>query len=91
MRAANTNAVTGTLGFNTEHGGKAKLADILGSTGSAVFVAVLTTIFGFSVMMLAEYRAMFGLGLIMTFGMSATLALSLVALPAVLVLLKRAE
>lgn len=74
-----------------EHGGKAKLADILGSTGSAVFIAVLTTIFGFSVMMLAEYRAMFGLGLIMTFGMSATLVLSLVALPAVLVLLKRAE
>lgn len=25
MRAANTNAVTGTLGLNTEHGGKAKL------------------------------------------------------------------
>lgn len=74
-----------------EHDGVAKLEDILGSTGSAVFVAVLTTIFGFSVMMLAEYRAMYGLGLIMTVGMSATLLLSLVALPAVLVLLKRAE
>ncbi|NUP07266.1 MAG: MMPL family transporter [Polyangiaceae bacterium] len=74
-----------------EHDGVAKLDDILGSTGSAVFVAVLTTIFGFSVMMLADYRAMFGLGLIMTVGMSATLVLSLVALPACLVLLKRAE
>lgn len=73
------------------HGGKAQLQDMLGSTGSAVFVAVLTTIFGFSVMMFAEYRAMFGLGLIMTIGMSATLALSLIVLPAVLVLFKRAE
>lgn len=73
------------------HGGKAKLQDMLGSTGSAVFVAVLTTIFGFSVMMFAEYRAMFGLGLIMTIGMSATLALSLIVLPAVLVLFKRAD
>lgn len=74
-----------------QHQGKAKLADILGSTGSAVFVAVLTTIFGFSVLMLAQYRAMYGLGLIMTIGMSSTLALSLIVLPAVLVLLKRVE
>lgn len=74
-----------------EHQGVANLDDVLGSTGSAVFVAVVTTIFGFSVMMLAQYRAMFGLGLIMTIGMSATLALSLLVLPAVLVLLKRAK
>jgi predicted RND superfamily exporter protein len=42
-------------------------------------------------MMLAEYRAMFGMGLIMTVGMSATLILSLVTLPATLVLLKKAK
>lgn len=74
-----------------EHGGVASLDDMLAGTGSAVFVAALTTVWGFSVMMLAEYRAMFGMGLIMTVGMSATLILSLVTLPATLVLLKKAK
>jgi uncharacterized protein len=74
-----------------EHGGVASLDDTLAGTGSAVFVAALTTVWGFSVMMLAEYRAMFGIGLIMTVGMSATLVLSLVTLPATLVLLKKAK
>jgi predicted RND superfamily exporter protein len=74
-----------------EHAGVASLDDMLAGTGSAVFVAALTTVWGFSVMMLAEYRAMFGMGLIMTVGMSATLILSLVTLPATLVLLKKAK
>ena len=72
-----------------ESGGLASLDDMLAGTGSAVFVAALTTVWGFSVMMLAEYRAMFGMGLIMTVGMSATLVLSLVTLPALLVITKR--
>ncbi len=74
-----------------ERGGTASLDDILSSTGSAVFVAGLTTVWGFSVMMFSKYRAMFGLGLIMTIGMFATLFLSMITLPAVLVLLKRAK
>lgn len=74
-----------------EHGGVAHLGDMLASTGSAVFVASLTTVWGFSVMMLGKYKAMFGMGLIMTIGMSATLAFTLLTLPAVLVLLKRAK
>lgn len=74
-----------------EHGGVAHLGDMLASTGSAVFVASLTTVWGFSVMMFGKYRAMFGMGLIMTIGMSATLAFTLLTLPAVLVLLKRAK
>ena len=71
-----------------EHG-TASLEDILSGTGSAVLVAALTTVWGFSVMMLAQHRAMFSIGLIMTVGMTATLVISLVTLPAALVLLKR--
>jgi predicted RND superfamily exporter protein len=74
-----------------EHGGVAKIDDMLANTGGAVFVAGLTTVFGFSAMMLADYRAMFSLGLLMTIGMSATFAMSLVVLPALLVLLRRAS
>jgi predicted RND superfamily exporter protein len=40
-------------------------------------------------MMLAQHRAMFSIGLIMTVGMIATLVMSLITLPAALVLLKR--
>ncbi len=74
-----------------ERGGIASLDDLLAGTGSAVFVAALTTVWGFSVMMLAEYRALFGMGLIMTVGMGATLLLSLVTLPALLVIMRRAR
>jgi hypothetical protein len=73
------------------HDGVADLDEVLAGTGSAVFIAAMTTVFGFSVMMFANYRAMFSLGLIMTIGMTATLALSLVVLPALLFLLKRAK
>jgi predicted RND superfamily exporter protein len=74
-----------------EHGGVAKLSEILGGTGSAVFVGTLTTVWGFTVMLFADYRAMFWLGLIMTIGKSATLFASLVVLPALLVVMKKAE
>ena len=74
-----------------ERGGVADLGEVLGGTGSAVLVASLTTVFGMGVLMLAEYRAMYSLGLVMTVGMLSTLVLGLVALPAALVLLKKAE
>jgi hypothetical protein len=74
-----------------ENGGVAKLQDILTGTGSAVFVGTLTTVWGFTVMLFAEYRAMFWLGLIMTIGKSATLVSSLLALPALLVVTRKAK
>lgn len=67
-----------------EHGGVATLDDILRGAGGAVITASLTTVFGFSVMLLASYRAMYGLGLLMTIGMTATLVASLVVIPALL-------
>jgi predicted RND superfamily exporter protein len=74
-----------------EHGGVADIDEMLTSTGGAVVTASLTTIFGFAVMILAKYRGMVTLGIIMSFGMSATLALTLAVVPAILILLKRAR
>ncbi len=74
-----------------ENGGVAKLSDLLSGTGSAVFVGTLTTVWGFTVMLFAEYKAMFYLGLLMTIGKGAALAASLLVLPALLVVLKKAK
>lgn len=74
-----------------DHGGVADIDEMLTSTGGAVFVASMTTIFGFAVMVIANYRGMVKLGVIMTVGMSATLALTLIIIPAILILLKRAR
>lgn len=74
-----------------DHGGVADIDEMLTSTGGAVFVASMTTIFGFAVMVIANYRGMVKLGVIMTVGMSATLALTLIIIPAILILLKKAR
>lgn len=74
-----------------ENGGVARLSDLLSGTGSAVFVGTLTTVWGFTVMLFAEYRAMYWMGLLMTIGKGATLAASLLVLPALLVVLKKAK
>lgn len=74
-----------------ENGGVARLSDLLSGTGSAVFVGTLTTVWGFTVMLFADYRAMFHMGLLMTIGKGATLAASLLVLPALLVVMKKAK
>jgi len=74
-----------------ENDGVARLSDLLSGTGSAVFVGTLTTVWGFTVMLFAEYRAMFWLGALMTIGKGATLAASLLVLPALLVAMKKAK
>ncbi len=75
----------------SENGGVARLSDMLSGTGSAVFVGTLTTVWGFSVMLFAEYRAMFWLGLLMTIGKGVALAASLLVLPALYVVTNRAK
>jgi len=74
-----------------EHGGVGDLEEMMIGTGAGVFIASLTTIFGFGVMLFAQYRAIYDLGLIMTIGMSVTVALSLAVIPAILVLQGRAR
>jgi uncharacterized protein len=74
-----------------ENGGIGKLHEVLSGTGSAVFVGTITTVWGFTAMMLADYRAMYWLGLVMTIGKSATLAASLLVIPALLVVFKKVK
>jgi predicted RND superfamily exporter protein len=74
-----------------EHGGKAKLRDLLCGTGSAILTTYMTTIMGFAALMVGDYGAMVSLGLMMTIGLSFCLVASLLVLPAVLVTLDLAE
>ncbi len=74
-----------------DHDGVADIDEMLLSTGGAVLIASLTTIFGFAVMMIAKYRGMVSLGVIMSWGMSATLLLTLIIIPAILILIRRAK
>lgn len=69
--------------------GVAQLVELLRGTGAAVCVAALTTMVGFSALMLAAHRAMSGLGLLLTLGIGLSLVASVLVLPAMLVLLKR--
>ncbi|MFT7579757.1 MAG: putative RND superfamily exporter protein [Myxococcota bacterium] len=74
------------------HGtGRAKLSDLVGGTGAAVVVSSLTTMVGFGALMAGEYGAMQSLGLLLVIGIAWTLVSSVILLPAVLVVLGRAE
>jgi predicted RND superfamily exporter protein len=63
-----------------EHGGPL----VTRSTVMAVLVNGLTTIVGFGSLMIAHHRGIFGLGLLLTLGMIAALAASLIVLPVLL-------
>jgi len=54
------------------------------STVMAVLVNGLTTVVGFGSLMVADHRGIFGLGLLLTLGMIATLTGSLIVLPVML-------
>ena len=74
-----------------KHDGVADLDEIVRGTGSAVLMASLTTMTGFAALMLADYGGMKSLGLTMTIGIAGCLLASLLVLPAVLVLFKKAR
>jgi predicted RND superfamily exporter protein len=74
-----------------EHGGVARIEDILRGTGTAVFVAATTTVFGFAGLMLADYGGMISLGLVMSIGTGSCLLGALIVQPALLVLVGRAR
>jgi len=73
------------------HGGVANLDEMIRGTGAAMLMASLTTATGFAALLLGEYGGMRTLGLTMTIGIGACLLTSLLVLPAVLVLLKKAR
>jgi hypothetical protein len=57
------------------------------ATGRGILVAALTTILGFGTLMISRHRGLFGLGLMLTLGVTCCMLASLVFLPAVLRLL----
>jgi len=61
-----------------------------GAGAHAVSVAALTNAVGFAALMAADYRAMQDLGLPLSIGISLTIVASVVVLPALLVVLRRA-
>jgi uncharacterized protein len=73
-----------------ESAGAARLETLVRGTGTAVSVAALTNAVGFASLMAADYRAMQGLGLLLSLGISLTILASVVILPALLVVLGRA-
>ncbi|MFN0068238.1 MAG: MMPL family transporter, partial [Limisphaerales bacterium] len=64
-------------------------AIIARSTGKAVLVSGLTTVAGFSSLMLARHQGIVSLGFVMSLGVTGCILGSLTVLPAVLVLLQR--
>ncbi len=58
------------------------------STGKAVLVSGLTTVSGFGSLMLAKHQGIVSLGLVMSIGVLAAMLAGLIALPALLVLLR---
>lgn len=73
-----------------EHG-VARLDEVVAGTGAAVALASVTTAVGFAALMLAEYGAMFSLGLLMTIGILCCLVASLFVLPSIMVVTGRAR
>jgi uncharacterized protein len=64
-----------------EHGGGPLIAR---STMMAVFINGLTTVVGYGSLMLAAHRGIYGLGLLLTLGTTASLVAALVVLPVLL-------
>ncbi|NBU68279.1 MAG: hypothetical protein EBS49_01400 [Verrucomicrobia bacterium] len=61
------------------------------STGKAVVLSALTTLFGFGSMLVGQYRGLVSLGLVMSLGVLSTLISAIVILPQILVLMERAK
>jgi predicted RND superfamily exporter protein len=59
------------------------------ATGRGILVAALTTIIGFATLMISQHEGMFGLGLVLSLGVTCCMFAALIVLPAVLRLLDR--
>jgi predicted RND superfamily exporter protein len=70
---------------------RARLDTLLKGTGAAVIVAALTTMVAFGALMLADYRAMQSMGLLLTIGIGLCLIASIGVLPALLLVLNKVK
>jgi uncharacterized protein len=68
-----------------------RIDDAIRGTGGAIAVAALTTAVGFAALMPTEYGGMKSLGLVMVIGITACLVATVLVLPAVLLIVRRAD
>lgn len=57
---------------------------LAGGSGRAITLTTLTTVIGFAVMMTGEHRGIWSLGFVMSVGLAAVWAVTILILPAVL-------
>ena len=69
----------------------ARLETLLEGTGGAVIVSTLTTMIGFAGLTIPDHRGMQSLGIVMVLGTASCMITSVIALPAVLVWLKKSR
>jgi len=74
-----------------ESTGPVRLETLMQGTGTAVSVAALTNLIGFAALMAADYRAMQGMGLLLSLGIALSLVASVLVVPALLVAFGRAR
>jgi hopanoid biosynthesis associated RND transporter like protein HpnN len=67
-----------------------KLSIFAGSTGKAIIMSSLTSLFGFSSLLISEFRGMWDIGELMSLGIAIGLVTSIFILPQILALLKPA-
>jgi uncharacterized protein len=72
-------------------GGRARIDDAIRGTGGAIMVAALTTVVGFAALTISDYGAMKSLGWLMSIGITTCLLATILVLPAVLVMIRRAQ
>ena len=61
------------------------------STGKAIIMSSLTSLFGFSSLLVSQFRGMFDIGQLMSLGIAIGLVTAIFILPQILVLLKPRE
>jgi hypothetical protein len=71
--------------------GPLPLESVLIGTGGAVAVAALTTVVGFAALTISDYGGMRSLGVLMTTGVFTSFAATVLVLPAVLLMARRAK
>jgi hypothetical protein len=65
-----------------------KLSIFAGSTGKAIIMSSLTSLFGFSSLLVSQFRGMFDIGQLMSLGIAIGLVTAIFILPQILALLK---
>jgi predicted RND superfamily exporter protein len=71
--------------------GPPSIDDAIRGTGGAIAVAALTTVAGFAALMVPDYGGMRSLGAVMVIGIVTCLLTTIIVLPAVLLLVRRAR